>query len=188
MNNPPTSAPHPVWQLLLLVVLGLSGLCLASMLALVLAAVALGLSVAQFGYLSAAPDMVPHGWAALMMVQGLMLAGLGAGAAVLPRLLRQSAVRYFNPRPLGAAWWLVAAGLLIVILLPAVSAVANWNAGAHFPAWAHGFELWARTKEDEAAALKNFLTHFPDLSHLLAGLLVVAVVPAVAEELVRGAA
>jgi len=140
--------------------------------------------VAQFGQLSAAPGSLPHGWAALMLVQGLSFAGLGAGVAVLPRLWRQSAGRYFNPRPLGGAWWPAAAGLLIPVLVPALSVVASWNAAARFPAWAAGFEQWARAKEDEALVLTKFLTNFPDMAHLLVGLLVVAVVPAVVEELV----
>ncbi len=184
MNNSLPAPLHPIWQMLLLVGLSMAGLCLGSLLALGLVVGVLGLSVAQFERLSIVPNMMPHGWAALMLVQGLLMVGLGAGAAVLPRLLRQKEWRYFNPRPLNAAWWLVAAGLLVVVLLPAVSAVANWNADAHFPTWAHGFEVWARAKEDEAAALKKFLTQLPDLSHLLASLLVIAVVPAVAEELI----
>ncbi len=184
MNNPPVSAPHPVLQLLLLVGLGLAGLCLASLLALGLIVGGLGLSVEQFGQLSNASGAVPHGWVALMLVQGLSMAGLGAGAAVLPRLLRQRWAAYFNPRPLGAAWWPAAAGGLIIVLVPALSVVASWNAGARFPAWAAGFELWARAKEDELIVLTKFLTNFPDLLHLLVALLVVAVVPAVAEELV----
>ena len=186
MNNATTSptAPHPAGQLLLLVGLGFAGLCLAYLLGLGLAVGVYGLSLGQLGQLAVAPERLPQGWAALMLLQGLSLAGLGAGAAVLPRLWRQRWAAYFAPRPLRAAWWPLVAGLLVVVLVPALSAVVSWNAGVHFPAWAHGFEVWARAKEDQAAALTKFLTDFATLARLLVGLLVIAVVPAVAEELV----
>lgn len=175
---------HPAAQLLMLLGLAVAGLCLASLLALVLANVFYGLSMVQFGNLAATPDQYPHGWDVLMLYQGLSLAGVGAGALVLPRLLGQSVASYFAPRRLGAAWWPVAAGLVIICSVPFLSALVAWNASAHFPGALHGFELWARDKEDQAAGLTKFLTDFNSPARLLVGLVVIAVVPAVAEELV----
>ncbi|RZL16598.1 MAG: CPBP family intramembrane metalloprotease [Hymenobacter sp.] len=103
---------------------------------------------------------------------------------VLPRLLGQSVANYYAPRRLGAAWWPVAAGLVIICSVPFLSALVAWNAGAHFPAFLHDFELWSREKEDQAAGLTKFLTNFNTLGRLLVGLLVIAIVPAIAEELV----
>lgn len=187
MKGLPTRSLHPLLQILLLVGLAVAGLCLASLLALVLASSVFGLSVAQFGQLAAAPERVPHGWAVSMLLQGLSLAGLGAGAAVLPLVLRAArrpAERYFAPRPLGQAWWLGAAALLIIVSVPVQSALVAWNASVHFPAFLHDFEQWARSKEDQAAGLTKFLTEFSSPARLLVGLLVIAVTPAVAEELV----
>jgi membrane protease YdiL (CAAX protease family) len=175
---------HPAAQLLLLLGLALAGLCLASLLALIIARVGYGLSVAEFGALAEAPAQAPHGWAVLMLTQGLSLAGAGAGAALLPRLLGQSVASYYAPRRLGAAWWLVAAGVVVLCSVPFLSALVAWNAGTHFPAFLHEFEQWARAKEDQAAVLTKFLTNFNSLGRLLVALLVIAVVPAVAEELV----
>ncbi len=187
MKGLPSRSLHPLLQILLLVGLAVAGLSLASLLALVLANSVFGLSLAQFGELAAAPERVPQGWAVSMLLQGLSLAGLGAGAAVLPLVLRapnQSAERYFAPRPLRQGWWLGAAALLILVSVPAQSAVLAWNAKAHFPAFLHDFEQWARAKEDQAAELTKFLTEFTSLGRLLVGLFVIAVTPAVAEELV----
>ncbi len=175
---------HPAVQLLLLLGLAVAGLCLASLLALVLASAFYGISMAQFGALAAAPERVPNGWAVLMLYQGLSLAGVGAGVLLLPRLLGQSVSSYFAPRRLGAAWWPVAAGLVIICSVPFLSALVAWNAGAHFPAFLHDFELWSREKEDQAAGLTKFLTDFNSPGRLLVGLVVIAIVPAVAEELV----
>jgi len=175
---------HPAAQLLMMLGLAVAGLCLASLLGLVLANVVYGLSMAQFSALAAAPTQTPHGWSVLMLYQGLSLAGAGVGAALLPRLLGQSVASYFAPRRLGAAWWLVAAGLVILCSVPFLSALVAWNAGVHFPTPLRGFELWARGMEDQAAGLTKFLTDFNTPGRLLVGLVVIAVVPAVAEELV----
>jgi len=187
MNGLPSRSLHPLLQILLLMGLALAGLCLASLLALVLASSVYGLSLAQFGELSTAPERVPHSWAVSMLLQGLSLVGLGAGAAVLPLVLRastQPAGRYFAPRPLRQVWWLGAVALLILVSAPMQSALVTWNAEAHFPAFLHDFEQWARDKEDQAAALTKFLTEFTSPARLLVALLVIAVTPAIAEELV----
>ncbi|WP_191906429.1 CPBP family intramembrane glutamic endopeptidase [Hymenobacter baengnokdamensis] len=175
---------HPAVQLLMLLGLAVAGLCLASLLALLLANALYGVSMLQFGALAAAPERAPHGWEVLMLYQGLSLAGVGAGAVVLPLLVGQSVGSYYAPRRLGAAWWPAAAGLVIICSVPFLSALVAWNAGAHFPAALHGFELWARDKEDQAAGLTKFLTDFHTPARLLVGLIVIAIVPAVAEELV----
>jgi membrane protease YdiL (CAAX protease family) len=184
MKGLPSRSVHPAAQLLMLLGLAVVGLCLASLLALALATALYGVSMEQFGSLAAMPDQYPHGWEALMLYQGLSLAGVGAGALVLPRLLGQSVAGYFSLRRLGAAWWLGAAGLVIICSVPFLSALVAWNASAHFPAALHGFELWARDKEDQAAGLTKFLTDFNSPARLLVGLVVIAIVPAVAEELV----
>jgi membrane protease YdiL (CAAX protease family) len=175
---------HPAAQLLMLLGLAVVGLCLASLLALVLANVLFGISLTQFGNLAAMPDQYPHGWEALMLYQGLSWVGAGAGVLLLPRLLGQSVAGYFSPRRLGAAWWLGAAGLVILCSVPFLSIISSWNAGAHFSGALQGFGQWARDKEDQAAGLTKFLTDFHTPARLLVGLIVIAVVPAVAEELV----
>ena len=187
MKGLPPRSLHPGLQLVILVGLAIVGLSLASALALAIALGPFHLSLGEFADLSARPGRYPQGWNLLMLTEGLSLAGLGVGALALPLVLgrRGAAYRtYFSPRPLGAAWWLLAAGLLILVLVPALSVVIAWNAGVHFPPWAHGFELWARAKEDQAEVLTRYLTNFSDAGRLLVGLLVIAVVPAVAEELV----
>ncbi|MVN76417.1 CPBP family intramembrane metalloprotease [Hymenobacter sp. HMF4947] len=175
---------HPILQLLMLVGLAVAGLSLASLLALILANQVYGVSLTQFGELSAKPQAAPHAWAVLMLLQGLSLAGLGAGAAVLPLVLQQSPSDYFAPRRLAAAWGPLGAAVLIVCLIPLLSTIVTWNAGVHFPAFLHDFELWARGMEDQATDITKYLTNFSTPGRLGVGLLVIALVPAIAEELV----
>lgn len=184
MKGFPARPMHPLLQILVLLGLAFAGLCLGSFLALLLIGQLYGYSLAAFGQLSANPGASPHGWAAMMLLQGLTLAGLGAGAAVIPRVVGMPWARYFAPRHLGSAGWLLGAAVLILLVIPAMSAMVAWNAQVHFPAFLHDFEAWARTKEDQNAFLTKFLTQFRSGARLLVGVVVIAVVPAVAEELV----
>ncbi|MGI4864070.1 MAG: CPBP family intramembrane glutamic endopeptidase [Janthinobacterium lividum] len=184
MKGLPPRPVHPFLQLLLLVALAVAGLSLGYFVALAVVLGGYGVSLAQFQDLSLHPGRYPQAWPVLMLVQGMALAGVGAGALLLPLVLRQPVAGYFAPRRLGAAWWPLAAGLLILCLVPALSGVVAWNAGVHFPAALHDFEVWARGLEDQAADLTKFLTNFSTPGRLLGGLLAIAVVPAVAEELV----
>jgi membrane protease YdiL (CAAX protease family) len=184
MKGLPPRQVHPALQILMLVGLAVVGLSLASFLALAIAQIGYGISAFQFADLTANPSRYPHAWDLLMIYEGLSLAGLGAGALVVPLVLRQGVGSYFTPHRLGAAWWLGGAALLIICLIPFLSTIVAWNANVHFPAGLHDFELWARDKETQAGDLTKFLTDFNTPSRLLVGLLVIALVPGIAEELV----
>jgi membrane protease YdiL (CAAX protease family) len=184
MKGLPPRQVHPALQILLLVGLAVVGLSLASFVALAIAQIGYGVSAFQFADLTANPSRYPHAWDLLMFYEGLSLAGLGAGALALPLVLRQRVGDYFAPHRLGAAWWLGGAALLIICLIPFLSTIVAWNANVHFPAGLHDFELWARDKETQAGDLTKFLTDFNTPGRLLVGLLVIALVPGVAEELV----
>ena len=184
MKGLPPRQVHPALHILLLIGLAVAGLSMASFLALAIAKVGYGVSAFEFADLTAHPARYPQAWSLLMLYEGLSLAGLGVGALAVPLVLRQGVGAYFAPHRLGAAWWLAGAGLLIICLIPFLSTVVAWNANAHFPASLHDFELWARDKETQAGDLTKFLTDFHTLGRLLVGLLVIALVPGVAEELV----
>lgn len=175
---------HPLLQIVLALGLAIGGLSLFTVLALVLASQLYGLSLEAVMQLSAQPNTQPHTWGALMLLQGASLLGAGAGVALLPLITRQPWRRYFAPRPLGSAGWLLSAAALVVVVLPFMSLLIAWNAQAHFPAFLHDFELWARAKEDQAAELTKTLTLLNSPARLLVGMVVIAIVPAVAEELV----
>ena len=176
---------HPGLQILLLLGFLLIGACVGYALVFALAQWGFGLSVGQVQQVAQNPAAAPEGWGLLMMMQGVLLFVAGAGGALaLASALGYRWAEYFSPRRLGAGWWLLAAAALIVVILPLMSVLIAWNAGAHFPAALHDFEVWARASEDRAAVLTKFLTKFNSGARFAVGVLVVALVPAVAEELV----
>ena len=178
-------ALHPGLQILLLLALMVAGACVGYAIVFAWARVGFGLSMPEMGGVLANPITSPQGWGVLMMAQGVLLfAALAGGALALASTLGYGWAEYFSPRRLGAGWWLLGAAALIVVILPFMSTLIAWNAGAHFPAFLHDFEVWARTSEDRATVLTKFLTRFNSASRFWVGVVVIALVPAIAEELV----
>jgi membrane protease YdiL (CAAX protease family) len=179
-----SSRLHPFANLLLLAGLMLVGFCFAGLLIVILSYLFFGVGMLEIGNVTKNPAAHPHGWGVSMLSQGvLLLVGFGGAALVLPRLIGHSWADYFAPRrPVPVAWVLAAAGL-VVLSVPFMSGLIEWNANAHFPGFLQGFEIWARELEDRAQELTRYLTQFSSLPRFLVGLLVIAVVPAVSEEL-----
>lgn len=78
--------------------------------------------------------------------------------------------------PIMAAMTVASVGLL---MLPN-SVFIEWNYNITFPG---GLDKWIRETEETAAAFTKFLTNFSSFGEYLLGLLVIAVLPAVGEEL-----
>jgi uncharacterized protein len=64
------------------------------------------------------------------------------------------------------------------------SPLIEWNANLTFPDFMKGFEEWAKARETYAAEVTSFLTTFSTKGELLLALFVIAVLPALGEELV----
>jgi membrane protease YdiL (CAAX protease family) len=170
---------------MMLLVLMVAGACVGYAIIFGLAQAVFGLSLPEVQKVMTYPASYPQGWSLLMMAQGVLLfTACAGGALALAWSLGYSWEEYFNPRRLGAGWWLLAAGVLILAIVPFMSSLIAWNAGAHFPGSLHDFEVWARASEDRAQVLTKFLTKLNSTGRLLVAVLVIAVVPAVGEELV----
>ena len=73
--------------------------------------------------------------------------------------------------------------LLMLAFMVANSVVIEWNMNLDFSEIFPTFEEWAKAKEEELKELTEYLTRFESLPGLLIGLIVIAVLPAVGEEL-----
>ncbi|GAB3583099.1 CPBP family intramembrane glutamic endopeptidase [Hymenobacter daeguensis] len=176
---------HPGLQILLLLVTMGAGFCVGLFLVGLLGQPLFGMTIADVPAATARPTQFPSAWGFFNFYQGIiMLTALAGGALLLASALGYGWAEYFSPRRLGAAWWLLVTALLIIVTLPFMSTLIAWNAGAHFPAALHDFEAWARDSEDRLAGLTKFLTRFNSAGRFAVGVLVIALVPAVSEELV----
>lgn len=81
-------------------------------------------------------------------------------------------------------WKPALAGILsIVVLMPALNAVVDWNAGLHLPESLQGLEQWMRSSEDSAKSITDKLMAGTSALDLTLNLLVVAVLAGIGEEL-----
>lgn len=71
-----------------------------------------------------------------------------------------------------------------ITFIVSISPLTEWNMNLTFPEFLKGFETWARQTEDQAAKLTEAMTRFGSVGDLLFGLVVIAVLPAIGEELV----
>lgn len=109
--------------------------------------------------------------------------GLIVAPAIYLMRERQSLGDFFAPR--GMAWLPAAVTMIVVIIFMAVNSVfIEWNSEFNFPGFAKEFEAWAREREDTAAELTRFLTDFGSIGELFLALLIIAVLPAIGEEIV----
>ncbi|RSK50745.1 CPBP family intramembrane glutamic endopeptidase [Hymenobacter rigui] len=172
-----SSKLHPLTNIGLLLLLLLATFCVGSFLVMVLNSLLFGVGMQDMGNVTQRPADYPNGWAVSMLSQGvLLLGGLGGAALALAALTGNKLTDYFIPRRPVPLSWPVLAGLIIVASLPAMSVLIAWNASWHLPEW-------ATAKEAQATAILKTLTNFSSPLRFWVAVLVMAVVPAVSEEL-----
>jgi membrane protease YdiL (CAAX protease family) len=74
--------------------------------------------------------------------------------------------------------------LIVISFMGINSFFVQWNSNFHFPEFLKSFEDWARDKEDYAAELTAFMTEFKSPVELIVALMVIALLPAIGEEIV----
>ena len=74
--------------------------------------------------------------------------------------------------------------VLGVCFMVTISPVVEWNMHVQFPDFLKSFEDWAREKEDQLIGVTNLLTGFTDFGQFSLSLIVIALLPAIGEELV----
>lgn len=74
-------------------------------------------------------------------------------------------------------------GVIVVAFMGVNSIVIDWNANINFPEFLSGFESWAKETEELAAKTTEYLTSFEGIPQFLLAFIVIAILPAVGEEL-----
>jgi membrane protease YdiL (CAAX protease family) len=179
---PPRRSPFPlVSSLLMLIGFVLMGLFLGQLVGLAAALALTGFEADQAGTLLREPASVPGGWTALMLLQG----GTSLGGFVLAPLLHWRFVEHrrgFDGAALQPALLLLA-GLAVVASFPLNTWVFELNRHLVLPEGLQPLEDWIKQKETSTGELTKFLTRIGEPARLLVALVVVAVIPAVGEEI-----
>jgi membrane protease YdiL (CAAX protease family) len=85
-------------------------------------------------------------------------------------------------KPSNSGWYYPLAVIIVILSIPMVQVLAEWNQHLHLPRFLSGLDKWMRDTEQDNDALINRLLTMPRITDLLANLLVMALIPALCEE------
>lgn len=181
---------HPFWVILLLLAFMIAGYFVATFIVTLLADGFFGVGIFELMDVAANPASHPQGPNVMLLLQGvLQFISFIIGPLILLRVLGYDINSHLSWKVSPSFLLVLLSGLLIILIMPANSAIINWNANLNFPDFMDGFERWAREQEDSLAEIMKLITRFDTVGSLLIGLVVFAVIPAIGEELVfRGIA
>lgn len=131
------------------------------------------------------PLLYPEIKTALFILQG---SATGFGLIMIPALYlrvieQRSALGEIKSKPVSAITAVVTALLVLAFMAPN-SVFIEWNNTFSFPEFLKTFEQWAREREDLAAQFTKFMTKFESIGEFFIGVFVIALLPAIGEELV----
>lgn len=177
------ASAHPLLQLFLLIGLSLAGVLVFTVLGLILCMVFIGQDALS---LMMQADFSNPDYIAMMKLLQVMshLGMFIVPALVMSKLISGSFSDYFQPKklPTIAAWGF--SFLLIYLLQPFIGFLAEWNASMSLPTGLSEMEAWMKSMEDSAAiATMAFMADSTGVG-LVVNLLVMAIIPAIGEELV----
>lgn len=120
----------------------------------------------------------------LYIIQG---AATGIGLILTPALYlmtrQKSLGNLFTTKGIDLAPVLITI-FAVTVFMGVNSIFIEWNAKFDFPEFAENFEQWAREREDSLGELTKFLTQFGSDNEFLLALVVIAILPAIGEEIV----
>ncbi len=126
----------------------------------------------------------PNAWTVLMIVQAFSSFGgfiLAAWAYLF--LIENRKLHSLNTRPISGVLPLLAILFLGLSFIVFNEWVYQWNRNWDLPDWLSGFENWSRSQQEKLSGMTQFLTDFDSFGKLLVAIVVIAVLPAIGEEL-----
>jgi membrane protease YdiL (CAAX protease family) len=130
-------------------------------------------------------DLKADAFNAILILQGTgTLVSLILFPIIYITRIEHKSLRPFFPVQANLATILLVVALLGIVFPIALSPVMVWNMNLKFPESLQWFEEWAIEKEELGAKLTEQMTNFSSLNHMLAGIFVIGLLPAIGEELV----
>ncbi len=96
---------------------------------------------------------------------------------------RKNVMDFFTNKKISPVIMVVTA-LMVISFMVTNSVFIDWNYHVKFPEFLNDFEAWARERETLAEEITKFFTTFNSTGEFIVGLIVIAVFPAIGEELV----
>lgn len=185
-TNKQQNDKNPVISFLVLILFVIGGvIAMGPILSFGLVALLPDIGIQKMVEIMRSPQDYPEHRDALLMFQGVY----SIGAFVFPSLLfyrfyDRNAFRFFSGK-LTKNYYPYLLTLFIVVSFMAVNSFfIEINANMDLPAFLDDFEEFAKDYEEKAKVLTEYLTTFDSNWYFIASLIVIAVIPAIGEELV----
>lgn len=175
---------HPFIALLLLVVLVILGLFVGNLLGMIAVLLLSDLQFSQISQLVADPSAFPDARISLLTIQGFA----ALGAFIIGPLYYKRIFEKNNPSPLSTNHYInltiiIITTSIVIFSMPLNAVVVEWNKGIRLPSFLAELEEWAMNKENAMQEVTLYITDFDNIWQFMFGLLVVAVLPGIGEEL-----
>lgn len=97
--------------------------------------------------------------------------------------LKQQGTKKKTPSPVPTCFVFSSAVLLMVVAIPGINLIADWNSRLVLPAFMAGIEQWMQAQEEAAMALTERFLNVRGIGPMLVNVGLMALLPAMAEEL-----
>jgi membrane protease YdiL (CAAX protease family) len=185
-NSPHNSITFDFWwSLSTLLFTIFTALFLSNILALALVLPMLDFSLPTLEAFIENPLAYPQHKMAMLQMQGIasVFTFIAAPLLYIKYLDKPSVAVNIDPnKEINPLLWILTA-LTIICFMPADSWVISWNQSVELPEFFAGIESWAKEQEKANQGLMLYLTNFSNPVEFLAGLVILALVPAIGEEL-----
>ncbi|MCU0439833.1 MAG: CPBP family intramembrane metalloprotease [Raineya sp.] len=176
---------HPAFNIVIIACIAFGSLVVAQAIGLGVATAVYELNIAEIEKILKYPNaQIPHIREIYWIIQGLsLLLGLGGGSFLYQKLVAKTDFKELNKNKNIQTLGLGLATIVFLCGLPIISEIAYWNNQIHFG----NFDSKIRALESTAMELTKILTEMNGGVDMLIVLVVIAVIPAFAEEyLFRG--
>ncbi len=130
------------------------------------------------------PTSYPELKLPILIIQGTAtLVGLILIPWLYLKAIEKKALRDFIYTRFISFWTVGAITLMVISFMATNSVFIEWNSNFVFPDFLKEFGAWAREREELAEKLTKFFTTFGSTGEFLLGVVVIAVLPAIGEEL-----
>jgi hypothetical protein len=174
---------HPALDLLLFLAFFISFLFIAQFLALVVLYPFIGNQAMNLGNIINNPVPYPEYRGIILFLQGFtsFIAMIICPLIFVKAVNSEKLTIWNNATP---EIFYFSTALIVIVAMPFIALVADWNMSISLPNSLNSIQQWAAEKESQLKILTEYITSFESNNGFFVGLVVIAVIPAVGEELI----
>jgi uncharacterized protein len=174
----------PFLNLILVIIISVAFFFIFTFFSFLLISQITGTGFLELGTVISNPENHPQGKLIMYLAQALTAFGLFiAGPLFYLKVRERKPLRSLSTGGFPDAATILMLFLIVIIFMFFNAPIIQWNQDLTFPESLKGLETWAKEKEEVAKKLTEFFTRFNSPIDLIPAVLVVAVLPAIGEEL-----